>query len=373
MYIKELKLKNFRNYEEMNVAFEKKFNIIYGDNAQGKTNILEAIFICSSGRSHRTSKDSEMIRLGEQFYSIKLNLEKENVDSNIEVSYIKDEKKKVRINEIPVQKLGNMMGHLNTVIFSPEDLLIIKEGPSERRRFIDITISQLRPSYFYDLQQYIKVLEQRNTLLKEIQYNKSLMDTLEIWSSNLAKIGARIIKVRNDFIKRLSEAAEKNHYRLTDNMERLCVGYNPSFDVRSFEALESIESDFSKKLEEIRSRELMKCTTLCGPQRDDYEIILDGKSTKQFGSQGQQRTSVLSIKLAEIEIMKEDTGEYPVLLLDDVMSELDHNRQEFLLRNLNEVQTFITCTDKSFFKERFCGESGYLRVKSGKIIERENC
>ena len=365
MYIERLKLKGFRNYDVCDIGFAKNFNILYGDNAQGKTNILESIFLCASGRSHRTAKDSELIKMGDMTYQIKLKFVKNGINSTIDISFAKEEKKKIKVNDIALKKIGNLMGNLNAVIFSPEDLLIIKEGPAERRRFIDITLSQLKPAYFYDLQQYMKILSQRNTLLKEIQINKSLMDTLEIWNNNLIRTGARIIRVRNEFINRLGKYAENNHYKLTDDKEKLEFKYTPSIEAENYDDVRTIERAFLNKLETSLYKELAKCSTLYGPQRDDYEIYLNGMNIKRFGSQGQQRTAILSIKLSEIDIMREETGEYPVLLLDDVMSELDTKRQEYLFKSLTDIQTFITCTDKEFFAEKVFVDSSFFHVSNG--------
>jgi DNA replication and repair protein RecF len=369
LYINSLKLLNFRNYENLEINFEKNFNIIYGDNAQGKTNILEAIFLCASGRSHRTSKDAEMVRLSERGYYIKLSMEKSVMSSSIEILYDKIRKKRIKINEVPIRRMTELMGHLNAVIFSPEDLMIIKEGPSERRRFIDITLSQLKPSYLYDLQQYNKILLQRNSLLKEIQNNESLVETLDVWNERLADVGARIMKVRNEFIKILSKKAHEKHLKLSNGKEELLLKYSPSVKAHSLDSKSEIKECFLRVLRDSRKREMKTCTTMAGPQRDDYIIFLNGLELKQFGSQGQQRTAVLSIKLSEIEIMKELTGEYPVLLLDDVMSELDAQRQKFLFENLDEVQTFITCTDKSFFADKITSNSKVFRVVKGSIQE----
>jgi DNA replication and repair protein RecF len=228
-----LKLHNFRNYEKLEIDFSRDFNILYGENAQGKTNIIEAIFLCASGRSHRTSKDAELVRLDSDGYYVKLDIEKNASDTEVEIAYKKDDKRRIRINDIPVGRIGELVGQLNVVIFSPEDLLVIKEGPAERRRFLDITLSQLRPSYFYDLQQYSKILSQRNSLLKEIQFNNKLMDTLEIWNSNLVKTGSRIIKARRAFIEKLNIVAENMHYKLTDGKEKLETKYAPSVSKES--------------------------------------------------------------------------------------------------------------------------------------------
>lgn len=370
MYIEYLKLKNFRNYSDLFVNFARNFNVIYGNNAQGKTNILEALFLCASGRSHRTSKDSELVRMGEEKYQVELEVVKERDKLLIEVQNSKEGRKNISINDIPLRKLGNLMGNLNAVIFSPEDLLIIKEGPSGRRKFIDITISQIKPSYFYDLQQYARILTQRNMLLKEIQQKKSLAETLDVWNVNLAMTGARIIKVRNDFIMKINRIAEKNHYMLTDEKEKFEIKYSPSINIKNFENVKAIENEFLQELERTKDRDIARSTTTIGPQRDDYEIFIDSMNIRLYGSQGQQRTAVLSLKMSEIDIMKEETEEYPVLLLDDVMSELDLKRQEFLIKNLKEVQTFITCTDTRYFKGGMGRETKYYNVIEGKIKVR---
>jgi len=368
LYVKNLSLNDFRNYSNVNLDFSENFNIIHGKNAQGKTNILESIFICASGRSHRTNRDVDLIKIGRQGYLVNLLVNKKNEETLIQVSYKKDEKKSVKINEIPVKKIGNLMGHLNVVMFSPEDLLIIKEGPSERRRFIDITISQLRPSYFYDLQQYAKIISQRNMLLKDVQNKKSLLDTLEIWDNNIIKTGSRIVWTRRNFIKKLNKIAGEKHKKITNGAENLGLKYVCSFNIEKCEGLEEIEKAFEKALEKVHVMELAKCTTLIGPQRDDCEIMLNGMSIKLYGSQGQQRSAVLSMKLSEIEIMKEDIGEAPVLLLDDVMSELDSSRQEYLFESIEDIQTFITCTEENFFDEKLSGKNAkFFRVQNGEI------
>lgn len=358
---------NFRNYKSQQVAFSKNFNIIYGDNGQGKTNILEAIFLCASGRSHRTSRDSDLVNMDGKGYYVKIDFEKEGLESSIEISYNTDEKRKIRINSIPVRRIGDLIGNLNVIIFSPEDLMVIKEGPSERRRFIDITLSQLKPTYFYDLQQYLKILSHRNNLLKEIQNNKSLIDTLDIWNNNLIKTGSRIIAERSKFIRILSKYAKEYHEKLTNNCEELELKYTPSINTEENYELEFVEKVFTQTIEKSIKREMIKCATLYGPQRDDYEIYINGKNVKSYGSQGQQRTSVLSVKLAEIEIMKEQTGEYPILLLDDVMSELDEKRQNYLMENMKGIQTFITCTDKSFFDSMHTEDNGFYFISKGEV------
>lgn len=370
MYIKGLKLRNFRNYKKLDIELSENFNVIYGNNGQGKTNILESIYLCASGRSHRTSKDMELVNLEENSYYISIDVQKKDSSSLIEIMYEKNTKKRVRINEVPAKKIGDLMGQVNVVMFSPEDLMIIKEGPSERRRFLDITISQLRPSYFYDLQQYYKILGQRNNLLKEIQEKRGLIDTLDIWNENLVNVGARIIKKRHEFLKRLSSFAEKNHLKLTNGKERLNLKYSCSLNTKGEEDVNEIKGVFKKKLERLQESEIKKGVTLSGPHRDDYDILLNGLNIKVYGSQGQQRTAVLSVKLSEIDIMKENTDEFPVLLLDDVMSELDNKRQEYLFNNLKSIQTFITCTDKGFFEDKIKNNSKFFNVNNGQILEQ---
>ncbi len=371
MQIKGLYLKNFRNYEFLNLEFEKDFNVIFGDNAQGKTNILEAIFLCSSGRSHRTSKDLELIKIGREDYTVKLHFihsVNEEMEKDIEIVYSKEEKKRIKINGSPLRKIGNLMGQLNTVMFSPEDILIIKEGPTERRRFIDIALSQLKPSYFYDLQQYIKILAQRNNLLREIEFNKSLINTLEVWNQSIAEKGSRIIRARKQFVDLLARKAEYNHERITNKNEKLTIKYSPSVEgIEDYNNLESVKKTFLNNLESIRRRELLKSTTLIGPQRDEYDLAVNGESLKLYGSQGQQRTAILSIKLSEVDIIREETGENPVLLLDDVMSELDNKRQDYLFGNLNGLQTFITCTKRDIFEDGFKVKANYINIRDGRV------
>ncbi len=364
MLIKSLKLKDFRNYNDLYLEFENALNIIYGNNAQGKTNIIEAIFLCAAGRSHRTSRDAELIRNTASCYYIDLLIEKDKDEQEIEVRYSQEERKKIRINEIPIKRLGDLMGHLNAVMFSPEDLLIIKQGPAERRRFIDITLSQLRPSYFFDLQKYAKILYQRNSLLKEVSIKKSLVPTLEIWDEHLIQTSVKIMKARYDFVRRLSEKASERHKKLTNGEESLKITYEPSFACNMEE--DKLKENFYRLIEKNREKEIYKGTTILGPHRDDINIELNSESTKIYGSQGQQRTSVLSMKLAEIDIIKEETDDFPVLLLDDVLSELDDRRQEFLLESIDGMQTFITCTEKRFYRKND-DKAAFFYVEGGKI------
>jgi len=365
--VKSLKLINYRNYKNLDIDFSKSVNIIYGNNAQGKTNIVESIYLCASGRSHRTSKDSELIKNSENGFYVKLTLCKNETEGQIEIAYSLGERKRIRINELPVKRLADLMGHLNAVMFSPEDLTIIKQGPSERRRFADITLSQLKPSYFHDLQQYSKILYQRNTLLKSIPERKELEDTLPVWDGHLARTGSRIMKARHDFIKKLDGFAKKRHGLLTGGKENLTLKYEPSFECDFSMSEAELEQKILKLLAGNRRIEISKGVSIIGPHRDDINILLNGESTKVFGSQGQQRTAVLSMKLAEIDLMKEESGDCPVLLLDDVLSELDDERKRQLLDCIEGMQTFITCTDRGLFGRNF-ENTRFYKVENGNVL-----
>lgn len=344
MKIESIRLKNYRNYKDVNINFSGKKNILLGDNGQGKTNILEAIFLCATGRSHRTARDIELVKHEEDGFFICLNINVNRLSRKIEIAYKNSEKKRIKINEIPIKKIGELIGNINVVLFSPEDLLVIKEGPGGRRRFVDITLSQLKPSYFHELQQYIKILAQRNTLLKDIEKSKHFEDTLEVWNKSLASTGSRIIRYRNEYIEKLSLKSKKYHMMLSENSEELDIKYAPNIEINKDMTISEIEERFINKINEKKRIEIIKGMTLVGPQRDDIEVLLNGDNLKAYGSQGQQRTAVLSMKLSEIEIIKEDSGEMPILLLDDVMSELDEKRMSKLIENVGEVQTFITTT-----------------------------
>ncbi len=369
MIVKSLFLENFRNHADTRILFSDRFNIIYGDNGQGKTNILEAIYLCASGRSHRTSKDSELIRFGCDSYNIETFVKNNGLDKDININYLTDQKKQIKINEIPINKLGSLMGNLYAVLFSPEDLFIVKQGPMERRRFVDITMSQIKPSYFYDLQLMAKVLKQRNMLLKSLGSNPGLMDTMDVWNIKLAEVAASIIVSRRSFSKKLSEMAQNQHKFLTVEKELISFDYDCSFQITEDAKKSEIIEIYLKQLEKNISRDIVLGYTAAGPHRDDYDISINGKSLKLYGSQGQQRSAVLSLKIAEIELIHDEAGEYPVLLLDDVMSELDENRQKYLMDSIKNVQTFITCTNCDHFRDTLKSGSKYIKVEDGKITD----
>lgn len=367
MIVKSLDLENFRNHKTTKISFSDSFNIIFGDNGQGKTNILEAIYLCASGRSHRTAKDSELIRFSCDSYKIETFVKNNGLDKNICIDYHEDQKKQIKINEIPLHKIGALMGNLYAVLFSPEDLFIVKQGPMERRRFVDITLSQIKPSYFYDLQLLSKILKQRNSLLKILNKNVALIDTMDVWNQKLAEVSAAIMTARQIFSKKLSELAQNQHKFLTIEKEIISFDYHCSIPASDNMKKSEIIDIYLKQLEKNISRDIVLGYTSAGPHRDDYDISINGNSLKLFGSQGQQRSSVLSLKIAEIELIYNETGEYPVLLLDDVMSELDENRQKYLMDSIRNVQTFITCTSDVHFRKTLKSSCKYFKIEDGSV------
>ena len=344
MIIKSIELKNFRNYEDLNISFDEGTNIFYGDNAQGKTNILEAAYVSGTTKSHKCSKDKEMIRFGEQEAHIRTIVLKNGKEYQIDMHLKHNKTKGIAINKVPIRKASELFGILNMVFFSPEDLNIIKNGPSERRRFLDSELCQLDRIYLSDLTTYNKILNQRNKLLKDIVYRPDLKDTLPIWDLQLAETGKKIIKRRKQFVEELSEIVYRNHYHISGGKEELILKYDPDVD----------DIFFEDELLRVKERDLKQCMTSVGPHRDDLLFSIQDIDIRKFGSQGQQRTSALSLKLSEIELVKKAIHETPVLLLDDVLSELDSNRQNYLLNSIHDTQTLITCTGlDEFVKNRF--------------------
>ncbi len=337
MIIKSLQLNNYRNYNNLIINFSKSTNLIYGDNAQGKTNILEAIYMAATAKSHRTNKDRDVVSFGKDESHIKLILEKHDFEYRIDIHLKKNKAKGIAVNSLPIKKISELYGILNVVFFSPEDLGIIKQGPSQRRRFIDMELCQLSKIYVDNLIAYNRVLAQRNKLLKEISYNQDLVETLDVWDEQLIRYGSEIINYRYKFIKDLADIMGDIHLSLTDNVEKIVISYDKSVDI----------DNFRKNLRKYRDKDIRQKQTNIGPHRDDIGFFLKNTNNmdlRVFGSQGQQRTAALSLKLAEIEIVKLKTKDYPVLLLDDVLSELDCHRQNRLLKYIEHLQTIITCT-----------------------------
>lgn len=343
MKIETLSLVNFRNYTSQQVKLNEKLNVIVGKNAQGKTNLLEAVFLCAIGRSPRVTKDKDLIKWDCTFAKVDLQIKKKVGKSQIELYLFKNQNKAIKINKIGIKKIGQLFGVLNAIYFSPDELKLIKESPEERRRFMDIDLCQFDKNYFYDLANYNKVLQQRNKLLKS-STEAVLKDTISIWNEQLAISGAKIIMARLKLIEKLKIHADAIHRELTSGAEDLKLTY------QGFVA--DTENDLKllllKKYVETLEKDIKLGFTTVGPHRDDIKIESKGIDLRSFGSQGQQRTGALSLKLAELEVFKDNIGEYPVLLLDDVLSELDRDRQNKLLNYVSKVQTLITCTDFDF-------------------------
>ena len=361
MIISDIKLKNFRNYEELDISFDEGINIIYGDNAQGKTNILESAYISGTSKSHKGSRDREMIRFGEDEGHICTTVIKNGGEYRIDIHLRKNKAKGIAINRVPIKKAADLFGILNIIFFSPEDLDIVKDGPSERRRFMDSELCQLDKVYLYNLTNYNKVLNQRNKLLKDIYYDSSLKDTLFAWDEKLIEYGKAIIKRRKRFIDEISPIVKEIHFAISGEKEELIIAYEP--DV--------YDMFFADELIRARDRDLRFGQTSVGPHRDDIDFKISGTDVRKYASQGQKRSCALSLKLSEIKLVENEIGEKPVLLLDDVFSELDGNRQSSLLKGLNNAQTLITCTGLDEFVKSNFSYHRLFHVKNG-TVEVEN-
>lgn len=361
MIIKSIELQNFRNYEDLNISFDEGTNIFYGDNAQGKTNILEAAYLSGTTKSHKCSKDKEMIRFGEQESHIRTVVVKKDKEYQIDMHLKNNRSKGIAINKVPIKKASELFGILNMVFFSPEDLNIIKNGPAERRRFLDSELCQLDKIYLSDLTTYNKILNQRNKLLKDMVYRPDLKDTLPVWDMQLVETGRKIIRRRKQFVDELNEIVHDIHYRISGEKEDLLLQYEPSIE----------DIFFEDELSRVKERDMRQCMTSVGPHRDDLLFSICEVDIRKFGSQGQQRTSALSLKLSEIELVKRSIHDTPVLLLDDVLSELDSNRQNYLLNSIHDTQTLITCTGlDEFVKNRF-HINKIFKVVQGTVEERK--
>lgn len=363
MKIKSLKIKNFRNYDLLNLDFDGSANIFYGDNAQGKTNILEALYITGTTKSHRGAKDRDLIQFEKDEAHIETVIEKRKICYQIDLHLKKNSPKGIAINKIPIRKAGELFGIVNFVFFSPEDLNIIKNGPAERRRFIDMELSQLDKIYFNNLSNYNRIVNQRNHLLKEIgiENKKNLMETLEIWDLQLIEYGNRLIERRKQFIQDMNEIVSSVHRKLTGDRENIKIIYEPC----------NGNIPLEQTIKKNRERDLRMKSTSSGPHRDDICIMHDRMDIRKFGSQGQQRTAALSLKLAEIELVKNTIGDTPVLLLDDVLSELDKHRQNYLLDSISDIQTLITCTGVEDFVNHRFSINKIFHVQDGQVL-REN-
>ena len=357
MEIVKLNFKDFRNYKNLTLELNKKANIFIGDNAQGKTNLLEGIYLSSLGKSFRTSKDTEMIRFEAPFFRVEVTALKDQERLTVEIA-VSEDMKAIKIDGVKAVKSSELLQHIYTVIFSPEDLKIVKDEPEKRRRFIDREISLLKPSYLRNLGSYKKALAQRNALLKERKAND---DTLRVWDESLSNYAEPIIKDREVYIKKLEEISRKIHYDLSEGKEDLRIIYEKGVEGDLYEALKA-----SAKIDRIRG------TTTKGPHRDDLKLLVNGKDLRSFGSQGQQRTAALALKLSELRLIKEETGEEGIVLLDDVLSELDPKRQRYLISTLEDVQVFITSAELSEEIKSVFSKGNVYKVTQGEVFLQDD-
>jgi len=361
MIIKSLKLKNYRNYDLLDLTFDPKTNILYGDNAQGKTNILEALYLSGTTKSHRGTKDRDMIQFGHDESHLETVVEKKGIIFQIDMHLKKNSPKGIAIDKVPIRRASELFGIVHFVFFSPEDLNIIKEGPAGRRRFIDLELSQLDKIYLNNLSNYNRIINQRNSLLKDIygSNQQHLLETLDIWDMQLAAYGTKVLDRRKEFVRQVNEIISEIHFRLTGGKEQLSLTYESSIGEMSME----------QALKKNRERDLRMKSTAVGPHRDDLCFLSGDLDIRKFGSQGQQRTAALSLKLAEIELVKRIIGDTPILLLDDVLSELDKNRQNYLLDSIHDIQTVITCTGLDEFVNHRFSINKIFHVKSGHVAK----
>ncbi len=355
MWIKNIKIKNFRNYKKEEFYLEKNLNIFYGENAQGKTNIIELIFLCAMGKSFRAKKDKEMINLEENNSCVEIEYVKKDREGKINI--ILENKKIVTVNGIKIKKLSQLLGNINVVIFTPDDISILKGGPIYRRRFLDIMISQLKPNYMYNLNLYMKTLEQRNNYLRQINKEKKDEKLLDIWDEKLVEYAINVSNYRKEFINKINKNIKKVHSEITDNKEKIEIEYKTQCINKE---------EYLELLKKTRKVDIIKGHTTKGIHRDDFEIYINKKLVNIYGSQGQHRTAILSLKLSELYIIYEEIGEYPVLLLDDFMSELDKKRKEQFLKKIKDIQVIITCTEKFNIENK---NILIYNVKKGKVTK----
>lgn len=342
----------------LELDFDESTNILYGDNAQGKTNILESIYLCGTTKSHRGTKDRDLIKFDQEEAHIEAVIDKNGVPFKIDIHLKKNSPKGIAINKIPIRRASELFGIANIVFFSPEDLNIIKDGPSERRRFIDFELSQLDKVYLSDLTNYSRILNQRNKLLKDLNNNPSLRETLSIWDSQLTSYGSKIIERRELFVEQLNEIIKDIHLKLSGSKEHIEIKYEKNVEI----------CDLEDKLRKNQDKDIILKQTTVGPHRDDISFIVNDIDIRKFGSQGQQRTAALSLKLSEIELVKKSIKDTPVLLLDDVLSELDSNRQNYLLNTIGDIQTIITCTGLDEFVNNRFEINKVFKVTNGSVV-----
>ena len=358
MLIRSIKLQNYRNYKNLDLEFNEKINIFHGDNAQGKTNLLESLYLTGTTKSHLGTKDKDIIKFDCDVGHIELVVEKNGVPYVIDVHLKKNDSKGIAINKIPIQKAREILGLVHFIFFSPEDLRIIKEGPAHRRRFMDMELSQLDKIYLSNISHYNRVVNQRNTLLRDIYKDSSGIETLDIWDIQLVEYGKKIIRAREEFINKLNQVIGQVHLNLTGGKEDLEIIYEKN--VKS--------CDFERALLRNRDKDLRMKSTSVGPHRDDISFVSNGIDLRYFGSQGQKRTAALSLKLSELELVKNTINDTPILLLDDVLSELDRKRQHYLFRSIGDIQTMITCTGLDDVVHQYFSTNKIFKVSEGRIM-----
>jgi DNA replication and repair protein RecF len=370
MHLQSLQLRHFRNYKELLLEPGAGLNILVGENAQGKSNVLEAIYLLATSKSLRAGRDSEMIHNSAEMAAVGAEVVREREgDVSLEMAVLPSEKKTVRINGMKRARVIDLLGQLNAVFFGALDLGIVTADPSIRRRYLNLEISQISPKYCFDLAGYKKTLEQRNRLLRDLRDRPYRDGSLEAWNEQLFRYGAPLFEKRRFFIQRLSPLAEEIHRALSDGRETLEIRYQPSVPLPDDSDLLAIDRAFREEVERIGGEEIRRGVTLTGPQRDDLQFMINGADARSFGSQGQQRTVVLSLKLAEFRLMEEYVGEPPVMLLDDVMSDLDDLRRSHLLCWMRRrCQTFLTCTNLRDFPDDILADSHIYHISAGTIL-----
>lgn len=367
MNVTGLYISNFRNIKELEMKPSEGINIIYGENAQGKTNLLESIWLFSGLRSFRGSKETDLIRFGEDFFRTELDFYGNNRQQNAKM-IVSPQAKKIILNSVPMTASSKLLGVFNCVVFAPSYISLVKGNPSERRRFMDSALCRLRPSYTKNLTEYNKILIQRNSFLKELKYNNKNYDFLEIWNSNLCVKAVDLVNERLRYLKKLSQTASDIYSGLSGSRETLTLRYMLRLSQSKYEYINSPvdEEKISTILKNNESGDIFYGTTNIGAHRDDIEIEINGIPAKKFGSQGQQRSVALALKLGEAEIIRELTGERPVALLDDVMSELDVHRQDYILNHIRDWQVFITCCEPSTVLRLYDGKT--FEIKNGQVV-----
>ena len=379
MRIRSLELRQFRNYNHIQLEFSSSLNVFVGENAQGKTNLLEAIYLLAIGRSHRTTREDDLIKQGCDWAAVRADVDREMGSVRIEVVLRGDGPKQTKVAGEEVKRQADLLGTVNVVVFSPDDLQLVKGAPALRRRFIDLEIAQVSASYRHHFGRYQRVLKQRNNLLKAVQGGYVSPDSLEVWDAQLVSEGSRIVAKRAEALRRLSGWGARMNEQISKGKDILSIEYRPFFAEEGeppqdwWEDPAAVAERFQAYLDSVRREERIRGMTLAGPQRDDIAFFVGGVDLRYFGSQGQQRTAVLSCKLAEIEFINEEVGDYPVLLLDDVMSELDDTRREQFLKTVTgRINTFITTTSLRSFSDEILRQAARYRVVAGEVIEQQS-